>query len=339
MQKFDVEITINPSSMDQVLDIARTSDRMGVDQIGVWDSPALYLDPWVTLGALSREVSAAPLGVSVTNPVTRHIVVTANAVASLSHAAEAGVHLGVGTGDSGVYNLHERASSLAELRAFIVGVRSLLESGRAEIDGKTYVLAVHPRGRVPIYVAAHSRRSVELGAELGDGLILGLGHSPDVVEPVMNVISDVACRFGRNVEDLQLTWNSGGIHIDETPGAAVRKAEWLLGSFAHHFARFGTDGKFVPAQYRAGIVELGSAYDLQRHGNLSEQQVDRYRGLASSLGVRDYLMERFVIAGTRAEVSSRIDGLLERGVRRFSASVAAVDEIVPALALAGGATA
>jgi 5,10-methylenetetrahydromethanopterin reductase len=334
MRTFEVEVNINTSSIEQAVHIARTTEHMGVDQIGVWDSPALYLDPWVALGVLSREVASTPIGVCVTNPSTRHVVVTANAVASLSHAAAAGVYLGIGTGDSGVYNLNGRASTLAELRAFVVAVRELLDSGRTEIDRKTYFTSIEPRERVPIYLAAHGRRSLELGAELGDGLMLGLGHSPDVVEPVMNIIADIRGRFGGQVEDMQLTWNSGGIHVDETPGAAIEKAEWLLGSFSHHFSRFGLGGKFVPGKYHDGIRELGQAYDLARHGRLPVQQVDGYRELASKLGVREYLIERFVIAGTRSEVASQIDALAQRGVRRFSAAVGDVGEIAPALELA-----
>lgn len=49
--------------------------------------------------------------------------------------------------------------------------------------------------------------------------------------------------------------------------------------------------------------------------------------------MRDYLLERFVIAGTRAEVSARLDALASRGVHRFSASVADVSELEPGLEL------
>ncbi|UOX90023.1 LLM class flavin-dependent oxidoreductase [Amycolatopsis sp. FBCC-B4732] len=335
MRKFEIEVNINPSSMDQAISIARTAELMGADQIGVWDSPALYLDPWVALGVLSREVTTTPIGVCVTNPTTRHLVVTANAVASLSHATEAGVYLGVGTGDSGVYNLGGRACTLADLRIFVVAVKELLGSGRTKVAGKAYHTSIRPRGSVPVYLAAHGRRSLELGAELADGLLLGLGHSPDVVEPVLNIIADVRGRFGGGPEDLQLTWNSGGIHIDEDSAAAARKAEWLVASFAHHFSRFSLHGKFVPEKYHAGIRALGEAYDLGTHGSMTAQQAAGYRELASRLGVRDYLLERFVIAGTRSDVAARVETLAKQGVRRFSASVAAADEIVPALELAG----
>ncbi|WP_394617114.1 LLM class flavin-dependent oxidoreductase [Lentzea sp. JNUCC 0626] len=336
MRKFEVEVAINPSSVDQAVRIARKAELLGAEQIGLWDSPALYLDPWVALGVLSREIRSVPIGVCVTNPVTRHVVVTANAIASLSQAAEGGVYLGVGTGDSGVYNLNGCASTIADLKAFVIAVRELLESGRTEIDGKTYRISVRPRGRIPIYLAAHGRRSLELGAELGDGLILGLGHSADVVEPVMNVIADVRARVGGRVEDLLLTWNSGGMYVDDVPGVAVDQAEWLLGSFAHHFSRFGMKGKFVPEKYQRGIFELGRAYDLRNHGSSTAEQVRDYRRLASDLGVRDYLMDRFVIAGTPAEVSSRIDELAGRGVRRFNSSAKDVDEVASVLELSRG---
>jgi 5,10-methylenetetrahydromethanopterin reductase len=334
MRMFEIEVNINPSSMDQAVSIARAAERGHAHQIGVWDSPALYLDPWVALGVLSREVTATPIGVCVTNPATRHLVVTANAIASLSHATEAGVFLGVGTGDSGVYNLGGRACGLADLRTYVIAIRELLDVGRTKVDGRVYYTSVKARGRIPVYLAAHGRRSLELGAELADGLILGLGHSQDVVEPVMNIIADVRGRFGGGPEDLQLTWNPGGIYINEDPAAATRKAEWLVASFAHHFSRFSLRDKFVPERHHAGIRELGQAYDLESHGSMTASQAAGYRELASKLGVRDYLLERFVIAGTRAEVAARVETLAKRGVRRYNASAASVEEIVPALELA-----
>lgn len=331
----EIDVTINPSSVEQAVRIAETAELLGGSQVGIWDSPALYTDPWVTLGVLSRSISRTPIGVTVTNPVTRLVVVTANAVASLSQVAQGGVYLGVGTGDSGVRNLHRSPSTRAELRSFIVTLKALLETGRARIDGRTYSMSVEPRGSIPIYLAAHGRRSIELGAELADGLLLGLGFSADVVEPVMNLISDVCGRNGRSPNDLRISWNSGGMYVDPTPGAAVDKAEWLMASFAHHFSKSNFEGKFVPHEYRAGIIGLGQAYQLHTHGSATESQVAHYREVAERLGVRDYLLDRYIIAGTSSEVSSRLAGLTELGVQRFSASVSTVDDLRPILGLRG----
>jgi 5,10-methylenetetrahydromethanopterin reductase len=332
---FDVEVNINPNRIVEAVQTATAAADLGAEMIGVWDSPALYTDPWVTLGALAGSVEV-PIGVAVTNPVTRHLVVTANAIASLSEVARNGVFLGVGTGDSGVYNLHGTAARLHDLRTFVTAIRELLENGRTRVDGQDFYVTVRPNMPVPIYVAAHGRRSLELGAELADGLFVGLGYSRDVVEPVLDVVHDVAERSGRDAHTMKIWWNSGGIHIDPIPGRALARSAWLLASLSHHFARFGLEGKFVPDKYRDGIMELGHSYRVRSHGKPSDEEREHYVALATRLGVRDYLADRFLVAGTPQEVRERLRELVSAGAKRFELGtyVGGFEEIRPVLELA-----
>lgn len=60
------------------------AEVLGYDRVGIWDSPALFRDPWVTLASVARDTSRIRLGTWVTNPLTRHPVVTASAAAALA---------------------------------------------------------------------------------------------------------------------------------------------------------------------------------------------------------------------------------------------------------------
>ncbi|WP_434444255.1 LLM class flavin-dependent oxidoreductase [Lentzea sp. E54] len=297
MSDLEVAVNINPRSIGEAIRWGRLFDGYGVARLGVWDSPAAVPECWTMLGALSQHVTRVPLGVSVTNPVTRHPAVTASAVAGLAGEAAAGVFLGIGTGDSGVYNLGGRAATLRDLRAYVQAVRQFLDR-----RGNT----------VKVLVAAHGMRSLELAAEIGDGVIVGLGHSEEVVAAVTAVTG----------HDVEVWWNTGTITVDPDGERAETAGGWVLASLAHHFTRFGLESKLVPAGLRSGVEQLGALYDLSRHGVQTEESKRRYVEAAKRLGVWDHLADRFLIAGTESEVVKRLDELSARGVRRLEMGTA-----------------
>ena len=77
--------SVTPGSADGVAAEAAEAEALGYDRIGVWDSPALFREPWVTLGAMARETERVRLGTW--NPLSRHQVVTASAAASFDDLA------------------------------------------------------------------------------------------------------------------------------------------------------------------------------------------------------------------------------------------------------------
>ncbi|MGW8375624.1 LLM class flavin-dependent oxidoreductase [Streptomyces sp. ODS28] len=331
-------VNINAGTISDAVSVGRLVEKRGGHRVGVWDSPVGVPECWATLGALSQHLTSIPVGVAVTNPRTRHPVVTASALAGLAGAAPGGVFLGIGTGDSGVYNLGQRAATLRDLRAYAVCVAELLRTGRSVWRGADVHLARPPERRVPLYMAAHGRRSLELAAEIADGVFLGLGHSEDVVREVRAVVAGAAERAGRDPGSLELWWNAAGLRIGPDSERAAQEAGWLAASLAHHFARSGLAGKFVPAEYEDGVRKLGELYDLGQHGRQSPEKRRAYLEAAMELGVWDYLRERFLITGTEDEVAGRLRVLRERGVHRLELGLAAggTDGVLAALDLVRG---
>ncbi|MBN6050714.1 LLM class flavin-dependent oxidoreductase, partial [Nonomuraea sp. RK-328] len=313
----EIEVNINHRSIADALHSAVESEAAGARQIGVWDSPAAFADCWTTLGALSQRISTIPIGVAVTNPLTRHPVVTASTIAALADVSAGGVFLGIGTGDSGVYNLGGRAATRSVLRDYISCVKDLLDSGRSQWRGREVFLARRPQAKVPIYVAAHGVKTLELAAEVADGIFLGLGYSQDVVTEVLAVVARAASAAGRDPSSLDLWWNTAAISVDATTDKAIAESGWLLAHAAHHFARFGMEDKWVPPELHSGIAELGEHYRVTQHGRHNSGHRQIYIEKAMDLGVWDYLRERFLIAGTHAEVRSQLEALDSMGVRKF----------------------
>jgi 5,10-methylenetetrahydromethanopterin reductase len=269
------------------------------------------------------------LGTWVTNPLTRHPVVTASAAASLDDLAPGRVSIGIGTGDTGVLHLGLPAASLAQLRRYVLALRALLATGTADWEGQTIRLAwgpSRPQRRIPILLGAHGPRALRLAGEIGDGVIVGLGLTPEVIAGSLELIEAGARSAGRRLDDLAI-WFTGFWFVDPEPGRAVERGAWAATSLVSHLARTGTADKFVPPDLQDALVHLGAAYDKLTHGDVPDARKHEYVTLAQSLGVLDYVRQRFTFSGTPAEVATQVHAAMAAGAHYFDG---AIDAPLPA---------
>lgn len=313
-----IDVSVNPSNIPRTIDEVEDLVSWGAARISVWDSPSRYADCWTTLGALSQHVSTRPIGVGVTNPVTRHPLVTASAAASLHHACAGGSFLGVGTGDSGVVNIGEERASLKETEEYVCCVRSLLHNGRANWRGRELVMERFGPSNPPVYLAAHGPRSLALAARIADGVIVGIGFDRKSVELVNRIVADAASARAPNLPELDLWWNAGGIVVDDDEEQAALRSGWLIAWAAHHLVNGRAGVLSIPDKLRSGVMHLADTYDLANHGMQSAISKLSYVDAARDAGTWEYLADRFLIAGTPDHVRSRLEGLRLLGVDRIS---------------------
>jgi 5,10-methylenetetrahydromethanopterin reductase len=299
---------------------AARAEALGYDRIGIWDSPALFREPWVVLTAVAQATQRMRLGTWVTNPVTRHPAVAAAALASLDELAPGRVYLGIGSGGTGAWNLGLEKATLAQLEEYVLAVRGLLRDGRASYRGADLTLPWAGPREIPLIMAGHGPRSLRLAGRVADGVIIGLGITPDVVERSLALVAEGAAEAGRRLADLEV-WFTCFWFVDDEPGVAAEQGAWACTSFAAHFAKAGVEGKWVPEELRSGVLELGAAYDYTTHGAVSVQQQQEYVTLARELGVLDYLRRRFVFCGTPAEVEEQVRLAVAAGATRFDGAI------------------
>ena len=312
--------SVTPGSPDGVAGEAAEAEAMGYDRIGVWDSPALFREPWVTLGAMAQATDRVRLGTWVTNPLSRHPVVTASAAATVDDLAPGRVYIGIGAGGTGVWHLGMKTAGLDDLEEYVLTVRALLAEGEAEYRGETVRLTWAARRRVPIIVSAHGPQALRTAGRVGDGVIVGLGVTPEVVAGSLDLLEEGASSAGRSLADLDV-WFTCFWFVDEEPGVAARRGAWAATAFSLHFARWGVEGRFVPPEFQEGVIELGRAYDLVTHGAVPPEQQERYARMADELRVGEYLRRRFVFAGTPAEVESQVRAAIAAGARNFDGAI------------------
>ena len=315
--------TSRPGTPQDTIEWVRAAEGLGYHRIGIADSPALYRETWVSATLVALNTRRVPFGPWVTNPVSRHPVVTASAAATIDDLAPGRVSIGIGSGNSGVYNLGRRASPLAVLREYVLAVRALLQEGKASYRGGTARLP-WARRSIPIYMAALAQGSLRLAGEVADGVVLGTGTSPKVVEASLEILAQGARAAGRDPDDIDVWWSIPFDLRDESEGAldpqggAAREANYL--------ARFTLEGKFIPDEHKEGIRRLAQAYDLTTHGRPTLEQLESYDGLAREYGVKEYLEGRFGgISGTADECVERVRELAKLGVNQFSINLPDTD--------------
>jgi hypothetical protein len=101
----------------------------------------------------------------------------------------------------------------------------------------------------------------------------------------------------------------------------MAEGAWAATSFAMHFARGRTDGKFVPDEYREAIAALGADYDLVEHGRVNADTRGRYVERADELGIGEYIRRRFMFCGTPGEVEGQIREATAAGARNFDGAI------------------
>ena len=311
--RFGVNYLAGPAT--ETLRWAQVAEEVGFDIVGIADSQSVYRDVYMCLALCATGTSRVRLGPRVINPLTRHPAVAAGAAATLAELAPGRTMLGIGTGDSAVLNLGLAPSTRARLRAYVETVRELLETGTSTWDDRP-VRMTWGGGKVPIYLAASGPRMLHLAGEIGDGVIINTGLAPDIVRDSIAQIRAGAESAGRTLDDVDLWWLPVA-NVRDDRNAAIDEITMTLASAGSHLSRFTTEGKHIPPELHASVVELGERYRPEEHSKPDSAN----RGLIRELGLVDYLADRFSIAGTTSDCIAKIEAAVEAGARQFWMSI------------------
>ncbi len=135
------------------------------------DSQLYTKNSFVALTLAAERTRSIKFGPGVTNPVTRHFTVLANAMEALQEIGSDRAVLGLGSGDAAVLPLGMKPASLALLREAIEGMRSIGTNRTLQTPGSP--LTVQAGGRpFPIILAASQPGMLRLAGELADGVVL-----------------------------------------------------------------------------------------------------------------------------------------------------------------------
>jgi 5,10-methylenetetrahydromethanopterin reductase len=293
--KFDVAI-LATQPVPVIVRQVQLAERLGYDTVWMTDSHLICRELWVTLAACAAATSRLRLGPGVTVPHSRHVSVTASAIATLHDLAPGRVVIGIGTGGSSAQTMGlrlEQVGRVGTIEAMATSLRRLTrgETARFEtgIDGRLAWLD-GPRA-IPIYVAGSGPKMLAAAGRLGDGAIVYATVAPDIVGTAIARITDGACESGRAAADLDIAlWAPMSIGRDRA--LARDHARGRVASAARHPLPVR-----LPEEDEAAIRRIRDNYDAYQHATA---------GSAHRALVTDRLVDLMALAGTPDDVREQV---------------------------------
>lgn len=294
-----------PETVSHAVSFAEGLEESPYEKLWITDSHQLYTDVYVTLAACAAATETLELSTGVTNPVTRHPTVTANAVASVNEISNGRTDLTIGTGDSAVYSIGKTPARVSELADAVTDVQALFDGNAVEFDGTPFTLdgGDPPDG---VHVAAEGPKTLEMAGEVADGVVFGGGTDPETVDAALERIEAGCEKAGRSIDDVTIAALAPSC-VAETKAAAVDELIDVLEPIAYH--NFSVSTADAPAALQSELEELVERHDMAQHG-----KADAMPAQELSDDVRRYLGDRFAIVGPPEQCRERLDRLADQGV-------------------------
>jgi 5,10-methylenetetrahydromethanopterin reductase len=272
------------------LDVAEPA---GFDLLTTGDSQSLWADPFVTMAVAAQRTSGPRIGITVSNPMTRHPAVVASSLVAIQQLSGGRMVFGISSGDSALRNIGVRPSTVAELGEFARAVKGLCAGETVTWQGEELVLrwGSHP---TPIWLAAEGPKTQFLAGQLADGVVLSNALTADALGIARANLAAGAESVGRDVEDIEI-WCMAAMCPAPTEAEGIHKLRFQLAGTANHVYRFHTDGKGLPDELVPAIEELKRRYDSTAHA--TPERAEHNARLVEELGLVDHLAARSVVAG------------------------------------------
>jgi 1,4-dihydroxy-2-naphthoate octaprenyltransferase len=269
------------------------AEELGLDSVWIHDS-YFERDPISFLAPIARATRRIGLGAGALNPYTRHPFVVATTMATLDNLAPGRMSLAMGSGlplrlmQMGI-PFEDAPGHVSES---IDQVRTLWEGKRLVLNDRVPPLVpmFPPPRRIPVYIAAYTRRYLEIAGEKADGYLARPMESVPAFKVMRERVLESAAAHGRS------------------PGAISFRG-YLLCLLGDSRADALNRAKREP--FVIYMISILSDISMQRVG-IEPGLRDRINALwreekyhEAAEVIPDELLEAFVLVGTPAQVARR----------------------------------
>ncbi|PYN96552.1 MAG: hypothetical protein DMD91_20970 [Candidatus Rokuibacteriota bacterium] len=299
--------------MPQLMRLIQDIEAAGFEGAGILDSQVISRDSFVTLGQAAAHTSRLTLFPAVTNPFTRHASVLAGAIQTVEELAPGRVKFVIGTGYTSASTIGRKAATLAEMRACIATVKTLLAGKTADFDGTPGRLAFSSGRRIPVIMAASGPKAIEVAGEVADGALLLVGFNRGIVEAALEHLERGAKRSGRKLDDLEIIWA-----VRTGTAKTTAEARRLARPTAVHWGVLRWGGHWLgPAGLTLPPLEIPDAvykiYPDLSHAHDWEAAIKATSFVPDEVVAQ--LCDAYGLIGTPADVAGRILEMAKLGVR------------------------
>jgi 5,10-methylenetetrahydromethanopterin reductase len=289
---------------------AQRAEAAGWDGVVVVDSQNLTGDPYVGLAVMGKATERIGLATGVTNPVTRHPAATASAIASVQEYSGGRAVLGIGRGDSALFQIGQEPAPVAVFDRYLEQLAGYLRGEEIDVDGKPsrlHWLGRATQPKVPLDVAATGPKVIASAARHADRITFAVGADAERIRWGIGI-----ARSAREEAGLDPDGISFGAFVNVVPHpdatTSIELARGTVATIAHFSGMAGSTGEGQRPEDREVFERLHSDYDRPHH------TMGRARHTAV---IDDEFAQRFGIMGKPEHCLERLDQLREAGVERF----------------------
>lgn len=304
-QQLEIGIVLEPrEQVGETVDRARLAEQYGFEYVGITDGQMIWRDVSVALTATAVATEKIHMGPWVTNPVTRHLAVTANFIATLHEFSGGRAILGIGNGDDAVRTIGAEPEKMAALAETVDTIRDLMD-GKTVLNkskvGWKICTGGRPEGAAPIYWAGANPLSFKYGIKHTDGLVISGFVDETWLNWMVETTDKLSAEFGRSPK---LIFNSA-VAVDED-GDAAREA---VRPYVASGLRYKSAAR-VPEWGDEGVERMNAAYNSYHHFRASNE--------AAVALVPDAMVPKKAICGTPEEAAASMQAVIDKGVTSFA---------------------
>ena len=299
--------------IEESIELARAAEECGFDQMTIIDSQNLSRDVYVQLALVAANTSRIRIGTGVTNPITRHPTVTANAIASLNEASGGRAFLGLGGGVSSVWTMGVKTQPLRDVREMVEFLRKYMAGEDAEYKGTT-AHSEWVRDTVPIYLGSGGPKSLFQSGQIADGVI-ATGVRPEMVKWRCEQIKRGAVEAGRDPSSIDI-WARTIVYVtDEDPATT-------LGETGHYATQAGfavlNEPQFEELRATLEDEEPGIMDEFKAVADAYEPYAHEAKNARHGTFATQRVVDYYHLVGTADSIVDRIETLRECGVTNIS---------------------
>jgi 5,10-methylenetetrahydromethanopterin reductase len=305
-------------SVPEIAELAVVAEQSGFTHVSLPDQPALNRDVWIGIAASAMATKHIRVGPGVTDPLTYHPMLIANAAASVDELSGGRAFVGIGAG--GRFGKDMNPIPMRDLREAVQFIKKFLAGEEAEFKG----LKVHSewiRRPIPLYMAIDGPRAHEIAAEFADGVYVQSVH-PVVIKWRLELLEKAARRVGRDPSTIAVLPSTNIFVTDSKDRGRREVATQTAGKTRFHYALWSNSPESEELRRRLEESDPGLLDELlhvrqqfekfyqAKPIDYDHEHIDAPYAQAATQRVIDY----FQLVGTADEITQRLTDLQELGI-------------------------
>ena len=288
---------------EKLIESCHMTEAAGFSHFWFPDSQLRNGDVFINLLTAAQHTRSVTVGTLLVNPVTRHPSVTAASIAAVDMYVPGRVTLGIGAGDTAVWQIGLRPARLARTERAVRTIRALLAGEGVDLGWTAPSRLQQPRP-VPVIVTGSGPKTLRMAGRSADGAVIRIGTDPELVQWGYDEFRAGALEAGRDPDALFVAGHFHTVIADDPDLAAARGKVMAAGYYEVNpgtWARLGLTWPCAP------VEEILKTVRPDFH---HADDMDLAARMVAEIPVE--VAERFCLMGSAAQVRTQIERLVTR---------------------------